>query len=211
MPLPDHAFALHGGCNCRAIRYKIDVPAFEDRFLHPNRDQAHLPEEDKIRFPMSLICHCNDCRSSSGALVNYAFACLNSYVSFKFQPRSSSPPLQEEWIPAANIFPPAEFKERKDTYLEFYQSSEMRTRSFCARCGTNLTYCVWPMPEPWPRFLDIWAGTIDKADLEREDGGGEWLKPVRHCWIDVEVPWIGRLATEGSGGIPRHEGGSDFA
>jgi len=61
------------------------------------------------------------------------------------------------------------------------------------------------MPAPWPGLLDIWLGTIDREDLEKD-----WLAPVRHCWIDVEVPWIGKLATEGSGGIPTHEGGSDF-
>lgn len=177
--------------------------------MHPTRDQSHLPEEDKIRFPMSLVCHCNDCRSSSGALVNYAFACLNEYVSFKFETREGNQ-LQQDWMPAANIFPPMSLEERKETWLQFYKSSEKITRSFCGRCGTNLTYCYWPMPSPWPRFLDIWAGTIDKEDLEREGDDGAWLKPVRHCWIDVEVPWIGKLACEGSGGIPKHAGGSDF-
>ncbi|KAF8860240.1 hypothetical protein BDZ45DRAFT_741603 [Acephala macrosclerotiorum] len=199
MPLPNHAFTLHGGCNCHAIRYKIDVPVFKDRFLHPTRHQEHLPEEDKIRFPMSLICHCNDSRSSSGALINYGLACLNEYVSFKFElrPSSSSDQVQteeklsKEWIPASSIFPPSPFPERKDTYLSFYQSSE----------------------KPWPKFLDIWTGTIDKAGLEREgeDEKGEWLRPVGHIWVDVEIPWVGRLACEGSGRCPRHEGRSDFA
>lgn len=62
------------------------------------------------------------------------------------------------------------------------------------------------MPAPWPRFLDVWLGTIDKEDLERED----WLVPVRHCWVDVEIPWVGKLACEGNKGAPRHAGGSDF-
>ncbi|KAF4628673.1 hypothetical protein G7Y89_g9473 [Cudoniella acicularis] len=203
MPLPDHAFIVHGGCNCRAIRYKVDVPALNDRFLHPTKDQSNVPEDEKIRFPMSLICHCNDCRTSSGALVNYAFACLNSYVSFKLESRNGKE--SKEWIPAADIFPPAEFK-RSDTFLAFYHSSTVITRSFCARCGTSLTYNIDQMPAPFPPFLDIWTGTIDREDLEKD-----WLIPVRHCWIDVEVPWIGRMACEGTGGAPRHTGGSDFA
>ncbi|KUJ09478.1 uncharacterized protein LY89DRAFT_711244 [Mollisia scopiformis] len=205
MPLPDHAFTLHGGCNCRAIRYKIEVPAFKDRFMHPTRDQAHLPEREKIRFPMSLVCHCNDCRRGTGALITYAFACLNSYVSFQIESRSKKDSDKNEWIPAAKIFPPAEFKEKDDTFLEFYASTDARRRSFCSRCGVSLTYNSVSMPEPWPAFLDVWTGTIDSEDLEKD-----WLIPVRHCWIDVEIPWIGKLACQGSGGIPRHEGGSDF-
>ncbi|KAE8454663.1 hypothetical protein EG329_000286 [Mollisiaceae sp. DMI_Dod_QoI] len=206
MPLPDHSFTVHGGCNCRAIRYKVDVPSLEDRFLHPTRDQANVPEEKKIRFPMSLVCHCNDCRRANGALITYAFCCLNSYVSFSLESRTApTEKAQEKWIPAAKIFPPAEFQERGDTFLEFYTSSSSCTRSFCARCGTSLTYCVAPMPEPWPLCLDIWLGTIDREDLEKD-----WLNPQAHCWIDVEVPWIGKLACEGSGGIPRYVGGSDF-
>jgi hypothetical protein len=56
------------------------------------------------------------------------------------------------WIPASETF----IRDSKyDTYLSFFESSLARTRSFCSRSGTNLTYAVVPMPGGWPDMLDV--------------------------------------------------------
>ncbi|KAL7954528.1 hypothetical protein V8C34DRAFT_294143 [Trichoderma compactum] len=41
MPLPHEPITIHGGCNCGAVRYRINVPSFEQRPLH----FVHAPEE----------------------------------------------------------------------------------------------------------------------------------------------------------------------
>jgi hypothetical protein len=99
------------------------------------------------------------------------------------------------WIPASETF----IRDSKyDTYLSFFESSPTRTRSFCSRCGTSLTYAVVPMPEGWPDMLDIVLGTVDREDLEKG------LAPEREMWHDRGIPWIQDFARNGSGGIPRH-------
>jgi hypothetical protein len=48
-------------------------------------------------------------------------------------------------------------------------------------------------------MLDIWIGSVDQADLEKE-----WLVPERHLWYDVVIEWIRKFGSEGSGGVPKH-------
>jgi hypothetical protein len=99
------------------------------------------------------------------------------------------------WIPASETF----IRDSKyNTYLSFFESSPTKTRSFCSRCGTPLTYAVVPMPEGWPDMLDIVLGTVDREDLEKD------LAPEREMWQDRGIPWIQNFARIGSGGIPRH-------
>jgi len=126
-------------------------------------------------------------------------------IFIRISDRTNRKGFAREMDSSSKDLPSSRVQRRNDTFLEFYASSSSCTRSFCARCGTTLTYCVAPMPKPWPLCLYIWLGTIDREDLEKD-----WLNPQAHCWIDVEVPWIGKLACEGSGGIPRYVGGSDF-
>jgi hypothetical protein len=69
------------------------------------------------------------------------------------------------WIPALETF----IRNSKyDTYLLFFESSPMHTRSFYSRCGTNLLYAVVSMPKGWPDILDIVLRTIDYNDLEKD-------------------------------------------
>jgi hypothetical protein len=86
MPLPDHAFTLNGGCNCRSIRYRIHVPARLERQLHPfmlafsknpptgEKWKLEDVEADPnfARAPLIITCHCNDCRRSTGSILPFA-------------------------------------------------------------------------------------------------------------------------------------------
>jgi hypothetical protein len=105
---------------------------------------------------------------------------------------------ERNWFPAQELFPPGT-KSRDNTTLAFYTSSEGRTRAFCSNCGTQFAYSAFPYPEGWPRMLDIWIGSVDQEDLEKD-----WLIPERHLWWDVGIEWIRKFGAEGSGGVPKH-------
>jgi len=78
---------LNGGCQCGAVRYRL------------KGDSAH-----------AALCHCTDCRKSSGAPAVH-------------------------WI----AFPMSDF-ELIQGELRDYQSSQLGTRRFCPTCGTGIAY-----------------------------------------------------------------------
>ncbi|MCJ1300984.1 hypothetical protein MMC08_003783 [Hypocenomyce scalaris] len=206
MPLPDTPLTIHGGCNCRAIRYEINIPALSVRPLHPFSHAS-------VHIPFIAICHCNDCRRATGALTMAAICNPTEFVRISLLPRSSPlPPLgktrveppnddaEREWIPAQEVFQPSDvLKAPLDSFIASYKPSEGVTRTFCARCGTNVTYSRYPMPEGWPEMLDILMGTIDREDLENGQ-----LRPERHVWWDKGIDWVKKLFSEGDEGMPKH-------
>lgn len=203
MPLPPEAVTLSGGCNCSAIRYRVSIPAISDRPLHPAFNTASGKEP--VRLPFVCIDHCNDCRKATAALLGVVLCSPTSYVEMSTLPqleegkeRVEKKDEERDWFPATEIFPPG-IKSRDNTTLSFYTSSEGRTRAFCSSCGTQFAYSAYPYPDPWPRMLDIWIGSVDQADLEKE-----WLVPERHLWYDVGIEWIRKFGSEGSGGVPKH-------
>ncbi|EGU89193.1 hypothetical protein FOXB_00287 [Fusarium oxysporum f. sp. conglutinans Fo5176] len=64
MPLPNEPVKVTGGCSCGAVRYRINVPALEDRPLNP-----FAPPAFGIKLPGAITCHCNDCRRSTGSFL----------------------------------------------------------------------------------------------------------------------------------------------
>jgi hypothetical protein len=114
--------------------------------------------------------------------------------------RTSSSGTEEPrtaYLPASEIFTPG--KISADSFLTFYESSANRRRSFCGRCGTNVSYAALPMPAGWPDMLDITLGTVDREGLESED-----LQPDRQLWCDYGIEWIKDMAFKGKSEIPRH-------
>ncbi|MCJ1476366.1 hypothetical protein MMC13_005032 [Lambiella insularis] len=204
MPLPSTPLTIRGGCNCRAIRFQISIPALLQRPLHPWSD-------GEVHLPMVAIDHCNDCRRATGSVIPLWICAPTELVSASCLRRSdASPPTEpstanaaaeaegtRRWRPAAEVFQPG--PASSETFLTSYHSSEGVTRTFCGRCGTNLTYARHPMPHGWPAMLDIVLGTVDREDLE-----GEWMQPERHCWWDRGIGWVRRLVEAGDGGLPRH-------
>jgi len=201
MPFPSASFTIHGGCNCRAVRYKIQIPPFSERQIHPaivNTPAAKEP--DACRLPFTAWDHCNDCRSATASLLPAWLCAPASIVTVTCMLASSTqenlanrpdklyPGLslvipcgkftnfaeEEGGVSEATItrpglafLAPPFSSEVQDTYIRQYESSDKRTRTFCSRCGTNISYNVSPMPEPWPDMLDILLGTIDREDLEK--------------------------------------------
>ena len=197
MPLPQAPLTIRGGCNCRAIRYRIDIPAASERPLHPWSDKP-------VQLPNIVMCHCNDCRRATGGLTLSGLCTPTEMVNVSLLPRTSSlPPLtntrielpdddaQRDWVPASKVFAPSIAPE--DSFLATYKSSEAVNRTFCVRCGTPLTYSRHPMREPWPEMLDILLGTVDRHDL-----GNDFMAPDRHVWWDMGIEWIQKIFDGGS-------------
>jgi len=196
MPLPDHPLVLHGGCNCSAIRYMINIPAVSERPLNPLSN-------GEVTFPVVLTDHCNDCRRAIGSILPVWICVPTEMMSCSLQPisttqgRDSVSSEVEQWVPATDLFQQGPHSE--NYWLRFYKSSENATRTFCGRCGTSLTYAISPsMGDGWPDLFDVVLGTIDRKDLENG-----WMAPDRHCWVECEIPWVAAL-TSGGPKLPRH-------
>ena len=114
-PLPDTPLTLCGGCACTAIRYTIHIPAFEERPVFYPGSSAEAGEGDggeklgldgdgdgsgdggggggektaaAVRYPLMLVCHCNDCRRYTGAMVNHAMMCPTEWIGVSLVRRS---------------------------------------------------------------------------------------------------------------------------
>ncbi|EPE27056.1 Mss4-like protein [Glarea lozoyensis ATCC 20868] len=205
MPLPPHKLTIRGGCNCGAIKYEISIPEIAQRPLHPSSSAT-----DILCLPFIATDHCNDCRSALGTILPMwicspismikASVVLRSKASLPSEASKRKNEIDEPrtpYLPAHNIFTPGSISE--DSFLMFFESSENRRRSFCGRCGTNISYAALPMPEGWPDMLDIVLGTVDREDLS-----GEALKPERQLWWDCGIEWIKDMSVQGVGEVPRH-------
>ena len=212
MPLPDHPLTVQGGCNCGAIRYKVQIPALLDRPLHPLSDPKSKATE--VHLPFIAIDHCNDCRKATGAIIPLWLCTPIKYVTASYTPCPSIPlnpstttatTLEDTkktketiWHPASDIFQPG--PKSKATFLSFYKSSDPVTRSFCSCCGTNLAYYHSNTDQyGFPDMLDLVLGTVDREDLE-----GEAMAPERHLWWDCSFKWVRNFSRKGSGGLSVH-------
>lgn len=201
MTLPKDPFTITGGCNCKAIRYKVDVPTWDDRpptfYKTPDEDVGDL------RFPMTAIDHCNDCRRATSSVIGMWLCAHYPTISVKCLPRSQTKDTRkadEGWVAASEIFDNDASPLAKDTFLTFYRSSPAKIRSFCGRCGTAVSYAIDPAKIPgFPRILDIPLGTVDQEFLEKE-----WMKPERRLWCQVGVPWVNQLVKRGVPELPAH-------
>ncbi|KAF2998010.1 hypothetical protein E8E13_007413 [Curvularia kusanoi] len=207
MPLPDEALRIEGGCNCNAVRYRVDIPTKDERPLHPL-----APAESPVSMPFLALDHCNDCRRATASILP-AWLCapldmcsvsLVATSSASLAPNAAVRKEQakeqsSQWIPAADAFiPTAAATATEDCFLTSYESSHQRWRWFCVRCGTNVAYTA-AMPAGFPSMLDITLGSVDRHYLDSEA-----LIPERHLWWDYGIDWIHRLATEGYGKLPIH-------
>ena len=223
MPLPSTQLTLNGGCNCRAIRYQIRIPALNERPLHPG---SILAGGEDVRLPLVATDHCNDCRKATGSVLPLWILTPMAFVSGSVRTpdptvtdaaTSAAPGTDGDErgdadseaavsrgpeVPGTELFTrtPANQSARAKFPVTFYQSSPNVTRSFCGRCGTSLAYWYQPLPAGWPVVIDIVLGTVDREDLE-----GEWMRPERHMWWTKGIGWVKELVG-GAGGcdLPRH-------
>lgn len=92
-----------------------------------------------------------------------------------------------------------------ESFVTAYESSRETWRTFCARCGTNLTFvCLEGRGSGVVPMLDVAFGTLDRDSLEEKG-----MRPQRHFYWDFGVGWVRDLVTGGDrvlkeGGVPRH-------
>lgn len=204
MPLTQEATVIEGGCNCNAVRLRISIPAKVERPIYPGGGSE---TDSPVYMPLVCTDHCNDCRTATGALLPFWLLTPMSMVEISLARsedmsnqtgKLSLGALKLSWRPAMEVMlaPQADL----DTSLNFFASSGNRRRSFCSRCGTMVTYNVFPKPPKWPFFdmLDISLGCIDRAHLE-----GENLQPERQLHWSRGIPWIQDFAARAFD-VPKH-------
>jgi hypothetical protein len=94
-----------------------------------------------------MICHCRTCR------------------------RAAASPVVA-WV----TFPIAQFEVLRDNRSAF-RSSEPVRRTFCAACGTPLTY----EHRDSLGFVDITTCTLDNPEL---------FPPTHHSWLSHDLVWV---------------------
>lgn len=215
MTWPSGAFKLHGGCYCQSVRYRVSVPAFEQRpktvYCTPGADIG-----DDARIPAVYLDHCNDCRRATSAVLpiglvveakTMEMSCLLP-EELPSVGKAKSEDERREWYPVGTIAQNELGSSWEGRVLGRYASSNGRFRWFCQNCGTPLGYSVSDgvIPEEWgwPKMFDIWLGTVDREDLEKD-----FMRPERQLWCQRGVPWIRELSTSGARSadgapIPQH-------
>lgn len=95
----------------------------------------------------SMICHCRTCRRVAAAPV-------------------------VAWV----TFPIAQFRLITGSPSEFRSSAPVR-RTFCAACGTPLTYAHADHPDS----IDIATCSLDSPEA---------FPPTHHSWLSHDLPWV---------------------
>ena len=95
----------------------------------------------------SMVCHCRSCRRVTGAPV-------------------------VAWL----TFPVERFRFSRGEPAQFASSAPVR-RTFCAACGTPLTYARVDAPET----IDVTTASLDRP---------ETFPPTHHSWLEDNVAWV---------------------
>jgi hypothetical protein len=95
----------------------------------------------------TMVCHCRSCRRVAAAPVV-------AWVTF--------PHAQFDWMQGE----PSQFS-----------SSEPVRRTFCAACGTPLTYQHRDSPDS----IDVTTCSLDDPEL---------FPPTHHSWLDHDLSWV---------------------
>lgn len=186
--IPETPFTLQGGCNCKAIRYTLSIPALPSRpIVFPASASGG---QGDIRLPMFNIDHCNDCRRATGSLTNFWIVAPRSDLTFQCLVRGGS---GEEYIqlPGDQLLFPEPGTVSEKTFIVHYKSSHNEdfgadcVRSFCGRCGTSLSVGLFPWRLPVVAACSVQMGTLDRECLEMEGLGRRGICVVRMVWIGL--------------------------
>ena len=198
---------MTGGCYCKAIRYTIKVPRWEDRPAVPGAVDTPISADEKVqtRLPLINIDHCNSCREVSGAMVQVWIISLLDWVKWDVQlehDQATTDSSERRILSTVEaVGPIQEGKTTPSTYLTRFNRTDQATRTFCSRCGTTLTYLSHKRLNTPAAFVDITVASLDPEFLEL-------VKPDRHNWWDSGVSWAKDLLRHGDGGFTmRHSTG----
>jgi len=210
--LPKEALTLTGGCYCKAIRYAINVPAWEHRPAIPGALETPISAHESVetRVPIVDIDHCNTCRQVSGAMVQCWLICPVGWIEWDLVAKGSASSsdvgggkadvnLHLSTVEA--VGPPQDGQRLASTCVTRFNCTDRATRTFCSRCGTNLSYLSHKHIGTPMSAVDITVGSLDLESLKL-------AQPDRHGWWDFGVDWVKSLLTQGDGGfmIKNHTG-----
>lgn len=131
----------------------LPLHRLEVRLLRYHRGMQGQCFCGEVRYEVSgplwhaTLCHCNSCRRASGA-PSVAWVTLHR----------------------------SDFRITRGTPKSF-RSSEHATRSFCAACGTPLTFCSDLLPDE----IDVTIASLDEA---------ERIAPEDHTWVSSKLGWV---------------------
>jgi hypothetical protein len=197
--LPKEALTLTGGCFCGGCRYTISIPAFSDRPIQPTAKPTPISatETVKTRAPVIDIDHCKICRRVSGAIFQVWFICPAEWVQWEL--KSSASTEGARIFSTTHAVGPESMYDNSDTVLRRFQASDQATRSFCGKCGTDISYFSHNKYGP-VAVVDIAVGSMDQESLEL-------VRPDRHGWWDSGTSWIKDLTSRGSTFLIKHPTG----
>lgn len=231
--LPPEPLTLNGGCFCSAVRYKVSIPALEERPLAPKAiipypipksptcspaKGSEAAREDvktvPTRFPLIGFDHCESCRRACGAPVQSWLICELKWVEFLLLPRSAeigaTGPVSGDLKKSMQKYATKEVvkpskKLQEETYIGHYSSNNESERCFCARCGTPMTFHYSGDRGPeWE--LDALVD-IALGTLDQESFEREGVRPERHGWWDDGTQWVKDIVYKGTGPLVRHPTG----
>lgn len=198
--LPREALNLTGGCCCKAIRYTISIPAWDQRPVVPGalKTPISASEDVETRMPLIDLDHCNNCREISGAIIQAWFIVPVGWaewdVAMVDDAGVAESSLRTVLSTVDAVGPMETGTPSAPTYVTRFNRSDRATRTFCSRCGTNLTYLSHKRLNTPMAFVDIAVGSLDREYLEL-------VKPDRHGWWEYGVGWIKELLRNGDGGF----------
>ncbi|KAJ6441372.1 glutathione-dependent formaldehyde-activating enzyme domain-containing protein [Purpureocillium lavendulum] len=212
MTFPREAFTAHGGCACKALRYRVAVPDLDSRAPAPGLLPGMQSDED-VRLPETTVCHCNDCRRASGQLAAYGVLFEKAHVQVSAITRAMAEaadagvPADDDddkrnWIPAAALFDD-QAGLGDELCVSVYKSSPRRHKAFCPRCGVAIGHVAGKGTVPpewgWPDTMAVVTATMDREVLERE-----WWRPERATWTACGIPWVRDAVRGGVAGVVEH-------
>ncbi|KAF3491417.1 uncharacterized protein GIQ15_00934 [Arthroderma uncinatum] len=213
MALPPDALELKGGCLCKAVRYIIKVPHAEKRGVArvmmsakptdtqgESEDNNGKPAYVNFDFPLLSLDHCSDCRHAAGTPAQAWIICPQEWIEWDVELLSPSKDgverVKQTTLEACSkdgrgLYEDKSNSSQVSTYQAKYPSSEDVTRTFCSRCGTNLTYFAKrPASDPNGVIVDVTIGSMD-------DESSAIAPPNRQAWCDSGVGWFKQLVREG--------------
>jgi len=203
--LPAQGVILNGGCYCSNVRYKIIIPSYQDRPVTTTNDKNKGRGE--IRFPSINFDHCNDCRKATGTLVPSWIICPQSWVKW------SVTASEVQFSVPTGCSEGSDIKDGKrveiaseefvqiptalDGLLTAFNSSPETWRTFCSKCGTNLSFvCLTKRGADKVPQIDINFGSLDRESLEKPG-----VRPNAHFYCRYGIDWVQKVLWEGDSTI----------
>lgn len=199
--LSEDGLTLYGGCYCSIVRYSIIIPRLVERpiLLPAEKNKGN----GDVRPPLISIDHCNDCRKAGATLVPSWIICPQSWVKWSVPVSKEPLSVPKGCIEGRDVrggervnITTEELVQQLPSlegFLTHYQSSPDTWRTFCTKCGTNMSYvCLTDRGSGKFPMMDITLGSLDRESLEQPG-----VRPDRHFWYKYGIDWVQKIVTDG--------------